>query len=372
MGVKELQSRIEGTVTGATGPGYERLRRDMSWNQLTPMRSPQLIVQVATEHDVVEAVRFARTHKMKVAVRGGGHSCTGFSLRDESLLIDLGRLNEISIDSEARVAAIQAAVTGEELNHQLAPHGLAFPVGHSPSVPLSGFLLNGGLGFNSNSWGPACFSIEAAKVVTADGRMVVANHEQHADLLWAVRGAGPGFFGVVVQYFLKLYHAPRAITTSSYYYPVQRIDEVGEWAGSVARQMPSEVELNIFFAPAPPNLAQRCGSSNGFVGVLSATAFYDTAPEAIASLRLLEACPVAPECLQKEINQPTLLAALLEKGGMLWRGAPPLSGRYPLVEFRAGAAAADCARLFPASAVPKVSSSVRVFHRGLGESCTPT
>ena len=36
--VKELQSHIEGTVTSATDAGYEQLRRDMNWNQLTPMR----------------------------------------------------------------------------------------------------------------------------------------------------------------------------------------------------------------------------------------------------------------------------------------------------------------------------------------------
>jgi FAD/FMN-containing dehydrogenase len=131
MGVKELQNHIEGKVTGATDAGYEQLRREMNWNQLTPMRYPQLIVQVATEHDVVEAVRFARTHGMKIAVRGGGHSCIGFSLRDESLLIDLGRLNQISIDSEARVAAIQPAVTGRELNNQLALTGWPFP-SHTP------------------------------------------------------------------------------------------------------------------------------------------------------------------------------------------------------------------------------------------------
>ena len=185
MRVKELRRRIEGKVTTATDAGYEQLRREMNWNQLTPMRYPQLIVQVATEADVVEAVRFARTHEMKISVRGGGHSCIGAALRDESLLIDLGCLTQVSIDSEACVAAVQPAVTGRDLNHQLALHGLAFPVGHCPSVPLSGFLLNGGLGFNSNRWGPAGFSLEAAKVVTADGHMVVANHGHHADLLRA-------------------------------------------------------------------------------------------------------------------------------------------------------------------------------------------
>ena len=96
MEVKELQSRIEGTVTTSTDAKYENLRRELVWNQLTPARYPQLIVQVATEQDVSEAVRFARVHGMKVAVRGGGHSWVGFALRDDSLLLDLGRLTRVS------------------------------------------------------------------------------------------------------------------------------------------------------------------------------------------------------------------------------------------------------------------------------------
>jgi hypothetical protein len=75
-------------------------------------------------------------------------------------------------------------------------------------------------------------------------------------------------------------------------YPLQRIEEVGAWAGSVAR-------------------TEQCRSSNGFVGFLSATTFVDTAQAAITTLNLLENCLVAPECLQLEVNQPTLLAALL-------------------------------------------------------------
>ena len=51
---------------------------------------------------------------------------------------------------------------------------------------------------------------------------------------------------------------------------------------------------------------------------MSATALLDTAQEAIATLSLLKTCPVASECLKMELNQSTLLAALLDKGGMLW------------------------------------------------------
>ncbi|HEX5735669.1 MAG TPA: FAD-binding oxidoreductase [Blastocatellia bacterium] len=318
MGLEELQSRIEGKVTTRSDSGYEDLRRGIIWNQLTPARYPRLIVQAASERDVVEAVRFARAQGMKIAVRGGGHSWVGFSLRDESLLIDLGLLKQLSIDPGARLAKIQPAVTGRELNRQSSAHGLAFPIGHCSSVPLSGYLLNGGLGWNSNMWGPACFSVEAANVVTADGSLVVANKEQNADLLWAVRGAGPGFFAVVTQYLLKLHPAPRAITTSTYYYPLRHIEEVGAWAASIAGQLPSEVELTLFIAQAPPDLAEQCRSTNGFVCILSATAFLDTESEATAALGLLESCPVAHDSLKRALNQPNSFEALLDLGGMLW------------------------------------------------------
>jgi FAD/FMN-containing dehydrogenase len=164
MEVKDLQSRIAGRVTTPTDTGYEHLRRELIWNQLTPARFPHLVVQVATEQDVLETVRFARATGRKIAVRGGGHNWVGFALRDDSLLIDLGRLTHLSIDREARLAAIQPAVTSRDLNRHLAAHGLAFPVGHCPTVSLSGFLLNGGLGWNCNGWQPACFSITAAHV----------------------------------------------------------------------------------------------------------------------------------------------------------------------------------------------------------------
>ncbi|GJL84128.1 MAG: oxidoreductase [marine bacterium B5-7] len=318
MEVKALQSRIAGKVTVATDAGYEDLRRELIWNQLTPMRYPQVVVQVASEQDVVEAVRFARRQNMKISVRGGGHSWVGFFLCNGSLLIDLGQLNRVAIDHQTRTATIQPAVTGQALNQRLAPHGLAFPVGHCQTVPMSGYLLNGGLGWNWNTWGPACFSVEAANVVLADGNLVVANQEQHADLLWAIRGAGPGFFGVVTQYVLKLYPMPRAITTSIYYYPLERIEEVGAWAEEIAGQLPPEVELTMFCAQAPSAFAEECRFNKGFVCMLCATGFFDTSDEAAAILSLLETCPVISNCLGKDVNQPTIMAALLDMGGRFW------------------------------------------------------
>lgn len=318
MDVKELQSRLEGEVTLATDPGYDDLRRGLIWNQLTPPRYPRVVIQVASENDVVEAIRFARANDLKIAVRGGGHSWVGFPLRDGSLLLDLGRLKQVHINAETRTATIQPAINGRDLSRGLAAQGLAFPVGHCPSVPMSGFLLSGGLGWNSNAWGPACFSVEAARLVVADGNVFVADHDRNAELLWAIRGGGPGFFAVVTEYRLKLYLAPGAITTSSYYYPLEQIEALGAWGASVARQLPREVELTIFVAAAPPALAERCAASNGFVAILSATAFLGSTSEAVETLRILEGGPLSDACLQKEANQPTPITVLHEMGAMLW------------------------------------------------------
>ena len=90
--LKDLRSRVTGAITTSEDSHYERLRRAMIWNQLVPERRPRVIVQAANENAVVEAVRFARNNGMKVAVRGGGHNWIGFSLHDDCLLIDLGRL----------------------------------------------------------------------------------------------------------------------------------------------------------------------------------------------------------------------------------------------------------------------------------------
>ncbi len=307
----------------------------MVWNQLVPQRRPRIIVQAANENAVVEAVRFARSNGMKVAVRGGGHNWVGFSLRDDSLLIDLGRLKNVSIDREAHIAVIQPAVSSRDFNRRLAAEGLAFPVGHCGIVPMSGFLLNGGIGWNFNAWGMSCCSIEAARVVTADGRLVAASEKENADLLWAVRGAGPGFFGVVTEYTLRVFPAPRAITTSNYYYPVELADEVGAWAGGVARELPKQVELTIFIMAGPATISQRSGSSNSLACVVSGTAFADEAREAASLLAILDNCPVAHVCLLKEPNLSTPIEALHDMNAIsmpgehryladtLWTNSPP-------------------------------------------------
>jgi FAD/FMN-containing dehydrogenase len=183
---------------------------------------------------------------------------------------------------------------------------------------MSGFLLNGGLGWNYNAWGPGCFSIDAARVVTADGNIVVTSEKENADLHWALRGGGPGFFGVVTEYTLRVYSAPQAITTSNYYYPLALAEKVAEWAADIASDLPRHVELTLLIAMAPPTIADRCQPSNGLACMVSATAFVNTAGEAASELGVMERCPLIGDCLLKEPNLPTPIGALHDVGATFW------------------------------------------------------
>ena len=166
----------------------------MLWNALKPARYPDAIVSAASEADVVAAVELARSRGLQVAVRAGGHSWVGSPLRDGTLLIDLSSLRELAIDEAARTAAVQPAVASRSWRRRWLRADSRFEVGHCPTVGISGFLLSGGLGWNSGAWGPACLSLQAIDVVTPDGeRARGRGAERGTPMGSARRGSGlPG------------------------------------------------------------------------------------------------------------------------------------------------------------------------------------
>jgi FAD/FMN-containing dehydrogenase len=217
MNMQSLQERISGRVDHRGDHAYEQVRRAPGWNERKPERYPDLIVQVASEDDVIEAVNFARARHMKIGIRRGGRNWCAAALQEGGLLLDLSRLNQVEIDPEARVATAGPVITSRYLAKQLGKYGLAFPVAHCPCVPLSDFILSGGLGWNAGEWGISCFSLLSIDVVTADGSLLTASETGNTQLLWAARGAGPGFFGVATK-------ISRSVVSPSEGYHHQRAD----------------------------------------------------------------------------------------------------------------------------------------------------
>jgi FAD/FMN-containing dehydrogenase len=238
-----LQRSIAGEVIPIDSPVYTATREALTWNMRKTDRKPQAIVRVRSAKDVSAAVRFAAARGLKVAVRGGGHNYFNSPVRNGGLVLDLSALNVLKIDAPNRRASVQPNVKSGTLVSALAPLGLAFPIGHCSDVSLSGFLLNGGIGWNVGEWGPSCMSVRGIELVTASGDIVYADPDHHADLFWAARGAGPGFFGVITRYDLDLRALPRAIGVRSVIFDANSIDDVGDWLADFAAAAPPQMEV---------------------------------------------------------------------------------------------------------------------------------
>ncbi|MBZ5739529.1 FAD-binding oxidoreductase [Nocardioides mangrovi] len=224
-------------------PAYEDARLDAIWNGRTTRREPAAIVRARSVEDVQAAVRLAAREGLQVGIRSGGHSFVASGLRQDALLLDLSALDSLQIDADRGVARVQPGVRAGAANAALDARGLTFPVGHYPTVGLGGFLIGGGYGWNSRKLGPAALSIVAVDVVLADGSLVHADDETHPDLMWAVRGAGPGFFGVVVCYHLRTYPAYTQVLRSSMVYPETMRDEVLAWSYEALPETSRSLEI---------------------------------------------------------------------------------------------------------------------------------
>jgi FAD/FMN-containing dehydrogenase len=318
---------LDGEIIRRGDPDYERVRGAMVWNALKPDRRPDLIVRVGSQNDVVKAIDFARSRRLKVSIRGGGHSWCGLPLRGGGMLIDLSQLDAAAVDPASRTAAIEPCISNRDLIEQLEPHGLAFPVGHCPGVKASGFLLSGGIGWNSGYWGPACESVTAIDMVTAGGQLIRASATENQDLFWAARGGGPGAAAVAIRYHLQLHYLPRGILTSTYYCALARLREAMEELTELLPRLARFVEISVFLVSAPRELASQCAASGGKLCMLSATAFGDTEAQAAAALAPLETCPALRDCLSKSLAVATPFKTLFDTSGQMW----PEDHRY-LVE----------------------------------------
>lgn len=219
---------LTGAATWKKDAVYEDLRKALLWTANTPARYPDVIVQAKSESEIRNALQFAASNRLRVVCRSSGHNTSGAVLRNGGMLLDISSLKEVSVDAARLTASVQPAVLMYYFYQQLAAQGLIFPIAECHTVALGGFLLGGGhspLGF---AWGdgPACYSVIGADIILASGEKVTVNKDEHADLYWAIRGVGPGFFGVITRYHLQLYPHPETILKSTYTYPVESLPRV--------------------------------------------------------------------------------------------------------------------------------------------------
>lgn len=178
-------------------------------------------VSARSTGDVAAAVDFARDNRLRLVVKGGGHSYQGTSNAPDSLLVWTRRMNQVTLHEsfvargcEAQAAPTRAVSVGAgaiwaHVYDAVSTRGGGYVQGGGcMTVGVAGLVQSGGFGSFSKAYGLASASLLEAEVVTADGQVRIANACSEPELFWGLKGGGGGSLGVVTRLTLKVHALP--------------------------------------------------------------------------------------------------------------------------------------------------------------------
>jgi hypothetical protein len=300
--VAKFKESLRGTLIQQGDTDYDEARK--LYNGMIDKR-PLAIARCANVADVIAAVNFGRTHKLPIAIRGGGHNGPGLGSVINGLVIDLSSMKGVRVDPEVRTARVDAGCTQGDVDHATHAFGLAVPAGIISTTGIAGLTLSGGHGYLSRKYGLTIDNLLEADVVLADGSFITASKNNNSDLLWALRGGG-GNFGVVTSFLFQLH-------------PVGTV-----FAGPIAwDQQHARIVMQRYrdFLPRAP---EELGAFVGLKKIVSSAPF----PQELWGKRicLLMSCFNGPETDGKKALAPLLDG--LPQPWLNWMGTMP----YPAVQ----------------------------------------
>jgi FAD/FMN-containing dehydrogenase len=199
---------------------HPALTQTSGWQDAWQSRPSAYAVRARNAADVAAAVRFASRHRLRLVVKGGGHSYLGTSNAPDSLLVWTRAMNEAVLheafvpaggraaDAQPAVSLGAGAMWSDAYAAVTTRGGRYVQGGGCTTVGVAGLVQSGGFGSFSKGFGTAAAGLLEAEVVTADGSIRVVNAYRHPELFWALKGGGGGSFGVVTRVTLRTHALP--------------------------------------------------------------------------------------------------------------------------------------------------------------------
>jgi len=203
-----LDAAVECAVVFPGQPGYETLRR--VWNADID-QYPAAIVRCRNAADAAAALKWCVGNKVSITVRGGGHNLAGTSVADGSVLIDMGLMREVKVDTARRLLTVGGGCRWGDVDRAAEPYGVALPAGVVSHTGVAGLTLGGGVGYLSRMFGATVEFLQEVELVTADGAIRGVSAQSDPDLFWALKGAGHNF-GIATSFVFRYVDLPGLAT----------------------------------------------------------------------------------------------------------------------------------------------------------------
>lgn len=220
------------------------------WNLLFARR-PAVVVFAGQTGDVVNAVDWARRHDLPIRVRSGRHCLEGWSNVDDGIVVDVSDMKSVAVDAISQTATLGAGLDQLEAVTALGRAGYLAATGTEGTVGLAGATLGGGFGLLTRRLGMASDNLLAAEVVVAaqgGAQVITVDENDHCDLLWALRGAGNGNFGVVTSLTYRIHPAVPTVYVTAWWSGLEDLTGVFEsWQRSAPcadERLTSQLEIS--------------------------------------------------------------------------------------------------------------------------------
>ena len=221
-----MDKEVVQELADAVGEAYVSTRQDVlltyasSASMSYERRMPAAVVRPANTEEVSRILKIARKYKIPVTPRSGGSSLQGEVIPVEGgLVIDLLRLDTITLHKEVRAVTVGAGVSFGTLDKYLNQVGLWMPIypGSSLTATIAGNVSVNGSGFGSSRFGCIAEMVQGLEVVLPDGTIIQTGAEANPNAsgpfmryafgpdLTGVFIGSLGIFGIITKVSVKTY-----------------------------------------------------------------------------------------------------------------------------------------------------------------------
>ncbi len=234
-------------VVRSGDPGFDEARQAFN---LTVDQRPAQVAFPSDAREVAALVRGAREQGLRIAAQRTGHNAVPIDWERPALLLRTDLMQGVAIDAAARSARVNAGAKWGDLVDDLSELGLAALHGSARNIGIAGYSLAGGLGWLGRKHGLQTNRVTAIELVTADGELVRADHDNEPELFWALRGGG-GNFGVVTALEFDLIPVAE-LYAGALLYDFERGDEVLRAWRELTADAPEEITSVFKLLQVPP------------------------------------------------------------------------------------------------------------------------
>jgi hypothetical protein len=167
--------------------------------ELNPIQTQGILVP----HTVEEIQTAVRTHD-HISIGGGRNSMGGQTASTRAIQLDMREFNKVlSFSTTTKEITVQAGIRWRDIQDYIDPYDLSVKIMQT----YSNFTVGGSLSVNVHGryvgLGPVIMSVKSFRIVLANGTLVEASPDEHADLFYSAIG-GMGGIGVITDVTLML------------------------------------------------------------------------------------------------------------------------------------------------------------------------